>query len=142
MFLGILIFAAAAALSSTQAAPVDVAGSWQVAWQGRLGTQECLLNLQSQAGKITGTFQNRQGVSPVTGTLDGNKVLLDVHFQGSRPYTVRFTGTAGATGQLSGDSQAIGLGASGGYLGHGGEIVQPDHPWTAKRVVNQTGTQN
>jgi hypothetical protein len=117
--------------------PVDVTGNWQVAWQGRLGTEQCTLKLQSNNGALSGTFQNVRGTSPVSGILKGNLISLDVKFQGARPYTTRFTGTA-EDGKLTGTSQAMSAGANGAYLGHGGEIVEPEHPWTAKRILTQS----
>jgi len=46
---------------------------------------------------------------------------------------IRFSGTAEG-GELKGTSQAVGVGGPGAYLGHAGEVVQPEHPWTAKRA--------
>ncbi len=138
-FLAVFVFFAVpvSEAQTLPSAPVDVTGDWQVAWQGRLGTEQCTLKLQSKDGVLSGTFQNLRGTSPVLGTLKGNQISLDVKFQGARPYTVRFTGIA-EDGKLTGTSQATSVGTSGAYLGHGGEIVQPDHPWTAKRILTQS----
>jgi hypothetical protein len=113
-----------------------VSGKWQMSWTGRLGTEKCSLDLQQDAGKLKGTFQDQRGSSSLTGTVDGNKISFDVDFKGPRPFTTRFTGTVDGD-NISGTSQAIGIGGSGAYLGHGGEIVQPEHPWTAKRVTDE-----
>jgi hypothetical protein len=118
------------AMGQTQ---TDVTGDWQVSWQGRLGTEQCLLHLQSDGGRLTGTLHDLRGVWPVSGTVDANRISFDVRFQGPRPFTTRFSGTAEG-GELKGTSQAVGVGGPGAYLGHAGEVVQPEHPWTAKRA--------
>jgi hypothetical protein len=35
--------------------------------------------------------------------------------------------------KINGKSRAKNVEGAGAYLGHGGEVVQPDHPWTASR---------
>ena len=118
--------------SNAQAA--DVAGDWQVAWTSRNGTQQCSLRLQQDGTKLTGTFQDVHGVSKLSGTVDAKQVSFDVEFGGRRPFTIRFTGTAG-DGKIEGASQAVGVAE---FFGHGGEVVHPEHPWTARRVANST----
>jgi hypothetical protein len=125
------------ASGSAAAKPMDVAGKWQVAWQGRLGTEPCTIQLQQDSNKLKGTLQDQRGLSPLSGTVDGKKVTFDVQFGGPRPFTVRFSGNADAD-RIEGTSQAVGGG--GAYLGHGGEVVQPEHPWTAKRASDQPST--
>jgi opacity protein-like surface antigen len=128
--------------SSSAAKPVDVSGKWQVAWQGRLGTEQCTLQLQQDSSnKLKGTLQDLHGISPLSGTIDGKKVVFDVTIQGSRPFTTQFTGTVDAD-KIKGTSQAINVGGAGAFLGHGGEVVQPEHPWTAKRVADQPAQSN
>jgi hypothetical protein len=120
--------------TSTAASPADVSGKWQVSWQGRLGTEQCTLQLQQDGTKLSGTFQDQRGLSPLAGTVDDKQVSFEVQFQGPRPFTTKFKGTLDS-GKIEGPSQAIGVGGSGAYLGHGGEIVQPEHPWSAKRIA-------
>jgi hypothetical protein len=123
--------------SPSAAKPVDVSGRWQVAWRGRLGTEQCTLQLQQDSSnKLKGTLQDLHGTSPLSGTIDGKKVVFEVTIQGPHPFTTRFTGTADAD-KIEGTSQAVGVGGAGAFLGHGGEIVQPEHPWTAKRAADQ-----
>ncbi|HXM09456.1 MAG TPA: hypothetical protein VN946_05870 [Terriglobales bacterium] len=121
---------------SARVQPAEVAGSWQVSWQGRLGTEPGVLHLQREGTKLTGTFQDLHGSSPLTGTVDGKTISFDVKFNGPRPFTTRFTGTADGD-KLAGTSQAVGVEGGGAFLGHPGEIVHPEHPWTAKRAQNQ-----
>ena len=126
------------ASGSATAKPMDVGGKWQATWQGRLGSEPCTIELQQDSNKLKGTLQDQRGLSPLSGTVDGKKITFDVQFGGPRPFTVRFTGNVDAD-KIEGTSQAVGVGGGGAYLGHGGEVVQPEHPWTAKRVANQPG---
>jgi hypothetical protein len=121
--------------SEKNAGGVDVSGKWQVAWTGRLGTEQAKLELKQDSGKLQGTFEDQRGISSLTGTIDGKNVTFDVQFKGPRPFSTRFTGKVDAD-KITGTSQAVGVGASGAYLGHAGEIVQPEHPWTATRATN------
>jgi hypothetical protein len=119
--------------------PADVSGKWQVLWTGRLGTEEGALQLQQDGAKLTGTFQDVHGLSSLSGTVVENRLSFSVQFQGQRPFTIRFDGTVDKAkngGELQGTSQAIGV-SGGVFLGHAGEIVHAEHPWTAKRVANQ-----
>jgi hypothetical protein len=121
---------------SSTAKPADVSGKWQVSWQGRLGTEQCALQLQrDSSNKLSGTLQDQRGSSSLSGMIDGKKISFEVQFQGPRPFTARFTGTVDSD-RIEGTSQAIGVGGAGAYLGHAGEVVQPEHPWIAKRVAN------
>ena len=121
----------------------DVSGDWQLSWQVRLGTDTGTLHLQQDGKKLTGTFKDLHGLSAVTGTILENRLSFEVQFQGKYPYTTRFTGKIvdakiGA-GKIEGTSAAINVTDGGGaYLGHGGEIVHPEHPWTATRAASQT----
>jgi hypothetical protein len=125
------------ASSSSSAMSNDVSGKWQVSWQGRLGTEQCIVQMQQDStNKLKGTLQDQRGIASLTGTIDGKNVTFDVQFQGPRPFTTRFTGTADGD-KMEGKSQATNVGGSGAFLGHGGEVVQPEHPWTAKRILTE-----
>lgn len=119
--------------------PADVSGKWQVLWTGRLGTEEAVLQLQQDGAKLTGAFQDVHGLSSLSGTVVENRLYFSVQFQGQRPFTIRFDGTVDkATNgvELQGTSQAVGV-SGGVFLGHAGEIVHAEHPWTAKRVAHR-----
>ncbi len=125
-------------------AAASLSGEWQVSWQGRLGSEQCVLRLQQDGKTLTGTLKTLRGVSSVTGTVDqpadgkaGERVSFDVEFQGARPYTIRFTGDVVDETKWVGVSRASSVNSGGAYLGHAGEIVQPEHPWTATRAGNQ-----
>ncbi|HTC58146.1 MAG TPA: hypothetical protein VK706_17155 [Candidatus Sulfotelmatobacter sp.] len=122
------------------AKPASVSGKWQVLLEGRLAKEPGVLQLQQDGSKLTGTFQDSHGLSPVSGTVVETQVSFDVQFQGQHPFTIRFTGTAdnSADGiELKGSSQAILPDGGKVFLGHAGEVVHPEHPWTAKRIPNQ-----
>jgi hypothetical protein len=134
-------FAQASGSNAAKAAePANVSGKWQMSWTGRLGTEKCALDLQQDSAKLKGTFQDQRGSSTLSGSVDGNKISFDVEFKGPKPFTTRFTGTADGE-KITGTSQAMGIGGSGAYLGHAGEIVQPEHPWSATRGTDQTKDQ-
>ena len=110
--------------------PVKVAGKWQVSWIGRIGTEQAVLALQQNGPDLTGTFQDLRGTSPLTGKVENNTLTFDVAFQGKKPFTIVFTGVL-ENGAIKGSSRSK---EAGGYLGHGGEIVNPERPWTATRA--------
>ena len=117
------------------AQPTDISGNWLVSWEVRMGTNPGTLHLQQNGGRLTGTFKDLHGISSISGTIDEDRITFDVAFQGKYPFTIRFTGKAGS-GKIVGSSQAVGVkDEAGAFLGHGGEIVHPDHPWTATRVT-------
>jgi hypothetical protein len=110
----------------------NVAGTWQVSWQVRLGTARASLQLKQDGSKLSGTFQEMGVSSRLSGSIQGKSISFDVEFPGPRPYTIEFTGTVDGE-KISGKSRAKDVEGAGAYLGHGGEVVQPDHPWTASR---------
>ncbi len=126
--------------TSNSAKPASVSGKWQVLLEGRLGKEPGVLQLQQDGSKLSGTFQDLHGLSSVSGTVAQTQVSFDVQFQGQHPFTIRFTGSAdnSADGiELKGSSQAILPDGGKVFLGHAGEVVHPEHPWTAKRIANQ-----
>jgi hypothetical protein len=114
----------------------DVAGNWHVSWQGRLGIEQCTLHLQQDGVKFTGTFQDLHGTSPVAGTVSEKQLSFAVQFKGKYPFTTQFKGTVDGD-KIEGTSQAVEVGDGGAFLGHGGEVVHPEHLWTANRVAHQ-----
>lgn len=116
-----------------EGSPVNVQGNWQASWTGRLGSQPLVLVLKQQGTKLTGKMLRGTTATPVTGTIAGNEISMLVNFAGPKPYTILFKGSVEGD-SIKGTSQAQNVGNSGAYMGHGGEIVQPDHPWTATRM--------
>jgi|HubBroStandDraft_6_1064221.scaffolds.fasta_scaffold1262801_2 hypothetical protein len=114
-------------------APENVAGTWQISWQVRLGTAHATVQLKQDGSKLSGTFEEMGVSSRLSGSIQGKEISLDVDFPGPRPYTIEFVGTVDGE-KISGKSRAKNVEGAGAYLGHGGEVVQPDHPWTASRT--------
>jgi hypothetical protein len=112
---------------------VNVSGTWQISWTVRLGTAHATVELKQDGSKLTGTFQQNGVSSPVAGTFQGKNITFEVAFQGPRPYTIEFNGDVDAE-KMNGKSRAKNVEGAGAYLGHGGEVVYPDHPWTASRA--------
>ncbi len=125
------------AADTSQAHIANVAGKWRVSWTGRLGTETAVLQLKQNGGAINGTFQDIRGTSSLSGEVEDKNLSFEVMFQGKRPFTIVFTGAA-ANGKISGTSKAK---DADGYLGHGGEIVQPEHPWTATHIPDEPALQ-
>lgn len=126
-----LIFVAQVLLNAQQDF-VNVSGKWQASWQGRLGSEPITLDLKQNGAKLSGKLVRASGTRPLTGTVEGNVISFTVNFTNPKPYMILFKGTIEGD-SIKGSSQAQNVGKSGAYLGHGGEIVQPDHPWTATR---------
>ena len=120
--------------ASSQVAGVaaSVTGKWEVSWQARLGTEQAVVELEQHGSRLTGTFRDPHHTCPISGTIDGKNLSFEVQFQAARPYTIAFKGIVDGE-RMTGTSQAQNVGGNGAYLGHGGEIVQPEHPWTATR---------
>jgi hypothetical protein len=140
MFFVLPLLVLAVCLSSVAAdAPAEdrvlnVSGKWQVSWQARLGTEQATIELEQDGSKLRGTFHDLHHSCPVSGTIEGSTISLDVQFDEARPYTIAFKGTVNGD-SISGTSRAQNIGGKA-YLGHGGEIVQPEHPWTATRPAD------
>lgn len=133
LFLVVFIsfFAAPVLLAqSSESQSANVAGSWQVSWQGRGASQQATMQVQQDGSKLSGTFQDESGSSQMTGSIAGNKVSFSVQIQG-RPLTVAFTGTVDGD-KMSGTFQPQGAGGGGGGRGGRGG-VQGNHAWTGVR---------
>ena len=129
-----MCFAAAAEDPATS--PTDVSGKWQISWQARIGTEQATVELRQAGDKVSGTFKDLHGSEALTGRLQGKQLTFEVQFDGPRPFTIGFAGKVDGD-KMTGTSQAKNVGTSGAYLGHGGEVVQPEHPWTGQRVANR-----
>lgn len=111
----------------------NVQGRWLASWTGRLGSEPVVFVLKQHGINLTGKILRGAVATPLTGTVNGNHISLLANFAAPKPYTVLFKGAVEGD-SIKGTSQAQNVGDSGAYLGHGGEIVQPDRPWTATRV--------
>src|SRR6202790_3455384 len=107
---------------SNNSQPANIGGAWQISWQAGSGPQQATMQIQQDGSKLSGTFQDSGGSSPVTGSIAGNSVSFSVQVQG-RPMTLAFTGTIDGD-EMSGTFQSQGgSGGGGGRGGRGGGQV-------------------
>jgi hypothetical protein len=94
-------------------------------FHGRAGmvSQQATMQIQQDGSKLSGTFQDADGSSSVTGSIPGNNVSFGVQMQG-RPVTLVFTGTI-AGDKMSGTFQPQAGGGGGGGQGN--------HTWSGVR---------
>jgi hypothetical protein len=115
---------------SNNSQPANIAGAWQISWQGGGGSQQATMQIEQDATKLSGTFQDSGGSSPVTGNVAGNNVFFSVQVRG-RPMTLAFTGTIDGD-KMSGTFQP--QGGAGGDGGRGGRRGgQGDRTWSGAR---------
>ncbi len=122
--------------------PAKVRGKWRIAWDVRMGTIRGVLTLKQHADQVTGTFfENLNGQTySLSGSVQGKDITFDIPFPSSKPYTIEFKGTVDRE-KMTGTSARKGGGPV--YLGHGGEIVDPQHSWLAiKGLKHQLVIQN
>jgi hypothetical protein len=120
------------AQDSGQAA--NVAGKWQMSWQGRDGAKQGTLQLQQDGSKLTGTFVSDRGSAAITGTVDGNNISFSTQGQGHHNFTMVYTGSVEGE-KISGTFQPQGgQGGMGGGGHHGGG--QQNRSWTATRQAD------
>ena len=112
---------------SNNSQPANIGGAWQISWQARNGSQQATMQIQQDGSKLSGTFQDSGGSSPVTGSIAGNSVSFSVQVQG-RPMALAFTGTIDGD-KMSGTFQPQGGGGSRGGRGGG----QGSHTWSGVR---------
>lgn len=134
---------AAGFVGSAQASPrnpnpavktAKVQGKWRIAWNVRLGTVRGILILKQHGSTVTGTFQDDRGSYPLSGTVQGQAITFDVAFIGPPPYAIEFKGSvdgekiSGTSGLQNGEP---------GFLGHAGEINEPQRPWIATKGLKR-----
>lgn len=121
-----------AAWAANEAA--DVAGTWQIEWQGRQGSQQGTLTIRQNGDQLTGTMQGPRGSAPLSGTMKGNAISMNVEIEGEqRSFRLAFAGT------VNGDKMSGTFQPQGGHRGHGarpGENGESSRTWNATR---QTG---
>jgi hypothetical protein len=74
--------------------PANVAGAWQMTFEGRNGTVTQTLTLTQDGAKLSGTVHSDRGDSPVTGTITGN--AIDFTVKRTTPngdFTIEYKGT-------------------------------------------------
>jgi hypothetical protein len=110
-----------------------LAGQWQVAWQGRIGTEHATLLLQPRGQELSGSFRTAQGSVPLVGSVHGPELSFAVDFPGPPPYRILFSGTAQGD-QIGGRAQPQDVNGQA-FAGHGGEVSPQYYTWTAVRMA-------
>lgn len=118
---------------AAQSAPPNVAGSWQISWEARIGRESGTIQFEQIGTKLTGTYHGHGSPCPVEGTLAGNSVSFHLQFQTSQPYTLNFMGLMDGN-RMSGMFNIRGL--ADGYDSHGENVQRTDYTWTATRRLS------
>jgi hypothetical protein len=115
----------------------NIAGAWQLSWQGRDGSQQATIRVQQDGSNLSGTLQGRRGSSQLTGSVSGSSVSFNVQMQGRHTITLALTGT------IDGDKMSGTFQPQGGGGGHEGRRDgQGNHFWTAVRQQGNSGRQS
>ena len=93
-FVAVAAVLAFVAVGVAQEKPANVAGKWEMSWEGRQGTQTSTLTLEQKGADLKGTMAGQRGETPITGTVKGNAITIVVKRetpQGER--TIEYKGT-------------------------------------------------
>ena len=72
----------------------DMSGTWEITVQSQAGRTHSVFALTQRGDAITGEYQGQFGEAPVTGTIQGNDVALEVHTETQGvPIEIAYTGT-------------------------------------------------
>lgn len=86
------------AVGVAQEKPANVAGKWEMSWEGRQGTQTATLTLEQDGENLKGTMTGRRGDIPVTGTIKGKSITVVVKRQTPNgEFTQEYKGTVDGT---------------------------------------------
>lgn len=87
----VLAFVAAGA---AQEKPANVAGKWEMSWEGPRGPQTSTLTLEQNGATLKGTMSGPRGDAPVTGSVKGKEVTITVERETPRgKFTIEYKGT-------------------------------------------------
>jgi len=73
-------------------------------------------SLSQTNNQVAGSCKSDTGEVPITGTVDGNKVILKVKAEyNGEPLTVTYTGTLDDSGNVQGDADVEPMGVTGDF---------------------------
>lgn len=82
------------AVGAAQDKPANVAGKWEMSWEGPRGPQTSTLTLEQDGANLKGTMSGRRGDTPITGTVKGKNVTIVVERETPQgKFTQEFKGT-------------------------------------------------
>jgi hypothetical protein len=70
--------ASAQEMTQSTGETANIAGKWQVSWQGKKKSREATMEIQQEDSKLSGTFEAQGGSKPLNRTLQGNRVSRKV----------------------------------------------------------------
>jgi hypothetical protein len=74
--------------------PAKVAGTWEMSFEGPMGTRTQTLTIQQDGSTIKGTLKGQRGESPLEGSVTGNKISFTVKRETPNgTFTIEYTGT-------------------------------------------------
>ena len=118
--LGICSALLVSGMSAIAADDANVAGNWEMTFQGRQGAVNQTMTIEQDGSKIKGTIKGQRGDAPLEGSVKGNDVSFSVKRTTPRGEMVlQYKGT------VDGDSMKGTFEAGGGNFS--GE-------WTAKKA--------
>ena len=119
---GLLLMLGSKAIAADE--PAKVAGTWEMTFEGPMGTRTQTLTIQQDGSTIKGTVKGQRGESPLEGSVTGNKISFTVKRDTPNgAFTIEYTGT------VDGDSMK-------GTI----HSARFDGEWTAKRASGTGGT--
>lgn len=85
---------AVVAAGAAQEKPANVAGKWEMTWEGPRGPQTSTLTLEQNGADLKGTMSGRRGDTPITGKVKGKEVTIIVERETPQgKFTQEFKGT-------------------------------------------------
>ena len=130
---------AAADENSNQGQSANLAGSWQISWEARIGTETGTINLRQDGAQLMGEYSGPAGTAAASGTVEGKNVLLKLEFPGKYSYVLEFSGLAESE-KMSGKF-AVGR-MKDGYDSHGENARPTDYSWKATRMAAKSSAAN
>ncbi len=90
---GIVVMVAAQLKAADEPAKVD--GTWEISSEGPNGTMTQTLTLQQDGSTLKGSISGRRGETPITGSVDGNKVTFQAkrETQNGRTFVTDYSAT-------------------------------------------------
>jgi hypothetical protein len=94
MLLGASVAAVMFTATAALAADANVSGEWEMTVESQMGTSNPHFTLKQDGTKVSGTYKGMLGEAPVTGTVKGNEITLNlqVNAQGT-DLAITYSGT-------------------------------------------------